>query len=330
MTSFSGVYYLVAVWLMSSCLGVEIETKVPRAHAAPVRFGVSNNDTNHHAAGRAFMLRTCDALYAKKVRDHEAVKAYIIESEKTRQTAAHEVTSYDFYEPEWTCETELRLGVNHINIGDGPKFVCAPEMLATQKHCLIYSIGSNYDSSFERGVRKYGPDCEIHTFDGTLNLIARPLGKDFAETKINFHNYNFGASDSTSGRETKSFDTIINSLGHKGRTINLFKIDCEGCEYSTIPLVMKAIGEGLVSIQQILIEVHGTNGKHIQQLFESMRGQGFMIFHKERNQWGCAGYKCVEFALIHESFAKPAFVHSHCPADSPLRRQLVAEGLLAA
>jgi hypothetical protein len=333
------LYYLASAWFIRSSLGLETKATgklAPNAPAqsdaartTPVRVASNHNDTNHHAAGRSHMLRSCDALFAKKMREHEALKAYIEETEKTRSLALPEVSAYDFYEPEWTCESEFRLGMNPINVGDGPKFVCAPDMLATQKDCLVYSIGSNYDTSFERGVRKYGPECEIHTFDGTMHLKARPLGKDFEETKINFHNYNFGTADSTSGRETKTFSTIVNSLGHKGRSINLFKIDCEGCEYSTIPLVMKAIADGLVSIHQILIEVHHTNAKDIQKLFQSMRAQGFMIFHKERNQWGCAGYKCVEFALIHESFAKPAFVHSHCPPDSPLRRQLVAEGWLA-
>jgi len=32
----------------------------------------------------------------------------------------------------------------------------------------------------------------------------------------------------------------------------------------------------------------------------------FRIVHKERNQWGCGGYICVEYALISESFLRQA------------------------
>ena len=38
-----------------------------------------------------------------------------------------------------------------------------------------------------------------------------------------------------------------------------------------------------------------------------------MIFHKERNQWGCNGYTCVEYSLISPAAAKRAFASTHCP-----------------
>ena len=30
------------------------------------------------------------------------------------------------------------------------------------------------------------------------------------------------------------------------------------------------------------------------------------ITHKERNQWGCDGYRCVEYALVSEAFLREA------------------------
>lgn len=33
----------------------------------------------------------------------------------------------------------------------------------------------------------------------------------------------------------KSLKTLVNELGHNKRTVDIFKIDCEGCEWSTSP-----------------------------------------------------------------------------------------------
>ena len=37
-----------------------------------------------------------------------------------------------------------------------------------------------------------------------------------------------------------------------------------------------------------------------------------MLFHKERNHWGCAGYMCVEYALIHVDDARAVFDSAYC------------------
>ena len=49
-------------------------------------------------------------------------------------------------------------------LGDGGKWVCDPHRITEQKDCLVYSVGSNNDFSFEMAVLKdIGPHCEIHT-----------------------------------------------------------------------------------------------------------------------------------------------------------------------
>jgi Methyltransferase domain len=45
--------------------------------------------------------------------------------------------------------------------GDGPKFVCGLEFLRNKTDCLVYSIGSNQEDGFERGVLKVAPNCEV-------------------------------------------------------------------------------------------------------------------------------------------------------------------------
>lgn len=65
---------------------------------------------------------------------------------------------YDLYELEANCLSEERFGNERFaSFGDGPKFVCGIDFIAhknkaTNKTCLVYSIGSNNDISFEKSV----------------------------------------------------------------------------------------------------------------------------------------------------------------------------------
>ena len=64
------------------------------------------------------------------------------------------------YEPDFVCQHERRIG----KLGDGGKWICDPHRISYQKDCLVYSVGSNNDFSFEEAVLdKIGHHCEIHT-----------------------------------------------------------------------------------------------------------------------------------------------------------------------
>jgi hypothetical protein len=64
------------------------------------------------------------------------------------------------YEPEFVCLHERRIG----KLGDGGKWICDPHRITKQDNCLVYSIGSNNDFSFEQAILDHiGPHCEIHT-----------------------------------------------------------------------------------------------------------------------------------------------------------------------
>ena len=41
-------------------------------------------------------------------------------------------------------------------------------------------------------------------------------------------------------------------------------------------------------------------------LFAAADKAKLRITHKERNQWGCDGYRCVEYALVSEAFLREA------------------------
>ena len=210
--------------------------------------------------------------------------------------------AYDYFEPEWNCEDEVRLGSDIVSSGDGPKFVCGSDVLASTEDCVVYSIGSNYDFSFEYAVNRIAPQCEIHTFDGTLDLTKRSLPEGLKEKNIHFHNWNI-VSDCGSEELNPSrcvSDSLQTLNHHESKTITWLKIDCEGCEYTVIP----KFAESSVRTHQIMIEVHGTDAQKVESLFSSLHNAGMMIFHKERNHWGCNGYSCVEYSLISSSYAQ--------------------------
>jgi hypothetical protein len=118
---------------------------------------------------------------------------------------------------------------------DGPKWVCDPHRIAAKKDCLVYSVGSNGNVMFERGVKEnIGKHCEIHTFD-LVNY--NPRNGDFAKALQGlgtFHHWGLGTEEQAAAykkRKTlpamKTLKETMIELGHIGRTIDVFKIDCE-------------------------------------------------------------------------------------------------------
>lgn len=172
------------------------------------------------------------------------------------------------FEPEFACQHERRIG----SVGDGGKWICDPHRIANQidKKCLVYSIGSNNDFTFEMSVQQnIGEDCEIHTFDPG----EYQQGADKA--KVNYHKYFVGLDD----KRSKSIATIVKELGHEGRTIDIFKIDCEGCEWTTA----KHWFDAPVTIRQIQVELHRHNMKTTPEFFDLMWHNHYVITHKEPN-----------------------------------------------
>jgi len=167
--------------------------------------------------------------------------------------------------------------------------------------CLIYSIGDDGNHSFEHGIMDlFGEDvCEIHTFDS--RSLAEMGNKDRTNaqrrktSKINLH-YSWGllGSDEPPKPGFKTLKQTIKELNHVGRTIDIFKIDCEGCEWKTFS--DWADDDTPATLHQILVEVH-SNPVVAQDFFETMRKNGYVIFHKEPNiQFG--GGLCVEYGFL--------------------------------
>jgi len=77
---------------------------------------------------------------------------------------------------------------------------------------------------------------------------------------------------------------VLESVGLENvEKIDIFKIDCEGCEYNIFTQVYNV----RPVVQQVLIEFHGVNVKtsntHVKQIFNGLLNNGYVIFHKESN-----------------------------------------------
>ena len=208
-------------------------------------------------------------------------------------------------EPSFTCAGEERLGKQ----GDGGKWVCNPGELAKKPTCLVYSIGSNNKFDFESALLdNVSKNCEIHVFDHTVSTL-RLVSKQRKPWKVHFHQIGLAATTSDGG-DFKSLSDMVRDLGHVGRTIDIFKIDCEGCEWTTFASWFDAP----VKISQILVAVHALgavvskerydSGDDVKfpparRFFQRLHDENFAIFHKEANiQWTAFENLCLEFSLV--------------------------------
>lgn len=235
----------------------------------------------------------------------------------------NEKTVYDAFEADFSCPCENRIGKL---FGDGGKFVCGgPEQFSSNtkdgqpKRCKMLSVGSNGDFSFETGIKEmYG--CEIYTIDPTGDSDrfaeqAKQLGTHFAPIGL------AGKRERKMNQKTNQFVEympIIDVLDElnidsKNEKIDFMKVDCEGCEFASFEHIFNAMEEGrLEPIGQFFVEIHGTYYRKITRLFERMDQLGYFVFHKERNHWGCMGYRCVEYSFIHASVAKNIVLNLAC------------------
>jgi hypothetical protein len=208
--------------------------------------------------------------------------------------------------PKWTCDID-RVGIQSVR-----RKQADPD--SSHKHCLIYSIGSTGDYQWEDAVQetlKSTGGCEIHIFD--------PGNYDRGDSNTNkgmvYHKWGLTSSYEETGNNlvtkrgndmvTHSFPESQKLLGQEGRTIDILKIDCEGCEWTSYKDWMNT------DIRQILIETHdlprvrtptvtpyGTfPAMRASDYFDAFTQAGFVLFSKEVNSaWG--EEKCVEWSYL--------------------------------
>lgn len=196
-------------------------------------------------------------------------------------------------EPAYTCLLQERIGPP----GEGGKWVCNPDKLRRSKRCIVYSVGSRNDFRFEEAIlRNVSSACEVHVFDHTVtNPTNIPQGMEF-------HPWGLAAQSDPSNSMFTLHD-MLEKLDHVGKKIDIFKIDCDGCEWTTYPDWLDS--KNGVLIDEILVEVHsGTSEPKdnpiARQFMQKLYDHNFLIFHKEPNvQYFRKGELCVEYGFKH-------------------------------
>lgn len=215
---------------------------------------------------------------------NERKHIYKIQDERNMAKRNSSIFFLTNWEPNFHCSHARRVG----NMGDGGKWICDIFRLKDHFDCLVYSVGSNGDFSFEVDLKQIMPNCEIHVFD--QNFYVCP-------TKIcNFHQAKFG--DGSHG--SKTWEMVLEELNHKNQLIDILKIDIEGSEYDFFPQIFTSVQS--FGPRQILVEVHPNKGKTIHKFFELLRDNNYVIFNKEPNLLAGADFVEYAFFRLHSDF----------------------------
>jgi hypothetical protein len=86
-----------------------------------------------------------------------------------------------------------------------------------------------------------------------------------------------------------------------------------------MPAIFDAVLNGTIDVDQVQIELHVLKEyASIDTLFAVADRANFWIFYKERNHWGCSGYKCVGYGFVSASFLRR--VNSEVTCNQSLKR----------
>ena len=198
------------------------------------------------------------------------------------------------WEPNFHCSHSERIG----KMGDGGKWVCDFYQLKSRRNCLVYSVGSRGEFSFEIALKTRLPHCEIHTFD--MNYYECPQGICI------FHQIMFG--DGTTIVDSQSWNKVVQQLKHQNRQIDILKIDIEGGEYQTFPTIFQSNQRSIP--RQILVEIHLKQRNVTHALFQLLRQNRYVIFNKEPNL--LKGPRLFEYGFLrlnHQFFQYPQSHH---------------------
>ncbi|KXS19255.1 hypothetical protein M427DRAFT_472686 [Gonapodya prolifera JEL478] len=224
----------------------------------------------------------------------KVVDEFLALSDGELQTFLQAGRGWDMYN---LIPTTYMCDPNHLArrpaIGDGGKWIC---VVPKTEPCIIYSLGSNGDFSFEDAMHaESGGKCQIWTFDCTST--EPPATHSY----INFRPWCLSDVDNagvTYGRIYKTFESIVTELGHNA--VDILKMDIEGGEHQVFRTLLK---NPVVLPTQIAVEMHfyGSllyNTRQVLEYYKSWRKLGYHVVIKEHNVLCTA---CTEFLLVHAS-----------------------------
>ena len=150
--------------------------------------------------------------------------------------------------------------------------------------CVIYSIGSSGNFNLELGMQEELGEgvCEFHIFD--MGDYGSSVPKELKRTY--YHQWGLKKQDPNvatpdAGQKYYGLLDTIKLLGHEDlEAIDVFKIDCEKCEWDTY---MDWLADGVPLLHQIQVEVHGAPGQNAIDFFDTLEQAGFLTCEYNTN-----------------------------------------------
>jgi hypothetical protein len=197
-----------------------------------------------------------------------------------------EVYSSRFHELRGRCDSAQRLGSG----GDGGKIVCM-EQIPTHT-CIVYSLGSRMDFSFEVSVREH-TGCQVFTFDCTVGEVAPtevPDGVMFYPWCVSKRDEKkIISSDLGHSGELGQFysiETIMTILEHE--KVDLLKMDIERHEVAVIEGLSPNYGPNQIVFETHLHNAYGIWNRSMtyaewNAMWMKLESMGYQIFSFEPN-----------------------------------------------
>ena len=171
------------------------------------------------------------------------------------------------------------------------------------RHCLVYSLGSAGDTSFEDQLLST-TSCEVHTFDPTLSKKVQAAVQ--ARPNLHFHAVGVGGSktpaqgkNAVAIENLQSLESIMTDLQHAW--IDILKMDIEGYEWSLFADFYKTPGARMPATQ-LLVEFHFPgNITMVWEVLDAIIADNYRVFSVEPNYYcwdGACARDLLEFAFI--------------------------------
>lgn len=259
----------------------------------------------HSEAALTSVLTAAEESYQSNM--HRRGKFLRLQEYETEGDVAHlyGIPIDGLFIPTYCCAHELRLGAWL----DGGKWVCAAHYTRKNRDPVVLSVGSNGDTSFEKFIYDtYGVRTSTVDFSLTRETAKKVSSLDFVKLyEVGLYGTDRFYISTKMARPVKWVNIIqlLDLVGEK--YVDIFKIDCEGCEYGVIQDLKEKFNRRTAPFGQILVELH-LPSVHIATIkaMQALEGLGYRLFHAEINRFDeVYQHAHYELAYIHESIVVP-------------------------
>ncbi|KAF7979963.1 hypothetical protein HWV62_27135 [Athelia sp. TMB] len=191
---------------------------------------------------------------------------------------------WDFFPPAFNCPHELeRLGA----LGDGGKWTCGLSRIAEKTDCVIYSFGTNYESSFENEVLSRSRNCQIWAYDSTTGSYGPRVDRG-NHHRVHFQRFGLASIDAHGPQDSPKAYTLESLMAANGHThIDILKIDVEGWEFDIMTSIVKPfmLANKPLPFGQLNLEMHvwNKNFEEFLSWWEMLEAAGLRPFMTEPN-----------------------------------------------